>query len=123
MKRILRYLKPFKTKILISILLIFVVSTISCFIPFLEGQFITSKIKDKLILPPAGVKNEKINPFFFSILITLSLTLLLYLFVVICRLIFNKFLIQSIHQGMCDLRQDVQKRFIVCRLSISIEIL
>ncbi|CCP88186.1 ABC transporter ATP-binding protein [Candidatus Phytoplasma solani] len=110
MKRILRYLKPFKTKILINILLIFVVSTISCFIPFLEGQFITSEIKDKLILLPAGVKNNKINLFFFSILITLSLTLLLYLFVVICRLIFNKFLIQSIHQGMCDLRQDVQKK-------------
>ncbi|CCP88983.1 Putative ABC transporter subunit, partial [Candidatus Phytoplasma solani] len=109
MKRILRYLKPFKTKILINILLIFVVSTISCFIPFLEGKFITSKIKDEFIPAPADVKNSN-NAFFFDILITLSLTLLLYLFVIICRLIFNKLLIQSIHQGMCDLRQDVQKK-------------
>ncbi|MBP5835976.1 ABC transporter ATP-binding protein [Candidatus Phytoplasma meliae] len=103
MKYILKYLKPFKAKIIISISLILIVTTMSCFIPFFEGKFITDSIKNQ-------IQSPKINNFTTYILRVLILNLLLYLFIVICRLIFNKLLIQSIHQSMRALRQDVQRK-------------
>ncbi|MBS2126149.1 ABC transporter ATP-binding protein ['Fragaria x ananassa' phyllody phytoplasma] len=103
MKYILKYLKPFKTKIIISICLILIVTAVSCFIPFFEGKFITDSIKNQ-------IQSPKITDFTKHILQVLILNLLLYLFIVICRLIFNKLLIQSIHQSMCGLRQDVQRK-------------
>ncbi|CAM11450.1 Putative ABC transporter subunit [Candidatus Phytoplasma australiense] len=106
MKRVLKYLKVFKVQIIISIFLILMVSTLSCLIPFLEGKYITNKIKEASASTPPDTKDAiKTQIFHF-----LYLDLFFCFFVVLCRLIFNKLLIQSIHKSMRNLRQDVQKK-------------
>ncbi|WP_349401979.1 ABC-type multidrug efflux transport system, ATP-binding protein [Candidatus Phytoplasma solani] len=105
MKRIFRYLKPFKTKIIISIFLVFVVSILSCLIPLLQAKNITDKLHKF---------QQESDPYYSNvrreIFIFLGFNLFLCCFMVLCRLIFNKFLIQSIHQAMRNLRQDVQNK-------------
>ncbi|WP_374695520.1 hypothetical protein ACEW7V_00365 [Areca yellow leaf disease phytoplasma] len=46
MKRILRYLKPFKKQINLGLLLIFVASLFNVFLFYFEGRFITDKIQN-----------------------------------------------------------------------------
>ncbi|QKX95113.1 ABC transporter ATP-binding protein [Candidatus Phytoplasma asteris] len=110
MKRILRYLKPFKKQINLGLFLIFVSSLFNVFLFYFEGRFITDKMQNYY-----KDKNSFSVPFFgndimFYIIFILCINLFLYFVVVMCRVFFNKMLISSIHQGMRDLRQDVQKK-------------
>lgn len=110
MKRILRYLKPFKKQINLGLFLIFLASLFNVFLFYFEGRFITDEIQKYY-----KDRSSFSVPFFGKnimhyIIFILCINLFLYLFVVMCRVFFNKMLISSIHQGMRDLRQDLQKK-------------
>jgi ATP-binding cassette subfamily B multidrug efflux pump len=110
MKKIWKYLKPFKKQINLGLFLIFVSSLCNVFLFYFEGKFITDEIqkyyKDRnsfsIIFFEKNIRHY--------IIFILCINLFLYFIVVMCRVFFNKMLISSIHQGMRDLRQDVQKK-------------
>lgn len=47
MQKMSKYLSPFKTKIIISIVLIFLIAVIQCYIPLFEGKQILDFINNK----------------------------------------------------------------------------
>ncbi|WP_323847780.1 MAG: ABC transporter ATP-binding protein [Phytoplasma sp.] len=98
MLKIFKYLKPFKTRIIFSIFLIFIISAFQCYIPIFEGKvldIINSKNHDNI-----ETYNSKINKI-------LILNFLFYFLCAVGKFIYNKFLITSIHTGIKNMRQDI----------------
>ncbi|WP_341266455.1 ABC transporter ATP-binding protein [Candidatus Phytoplasma fraxini] len=99
MQKIFKYLKPFKKQIIISIILIFIISALQCYIPVFEGKildFINKKDKQ----PNKETYNTYINKF-------LILNFLFYVFCAVVDFIYNKFLVTVIHKGIKNMRQDI----------------
>ncbi|MGI3135996.1 MAG: ABC transporter ATP-binding protein [Candidatus Phytoplasma vitis] len=103
MQKMSKYLSPFKTKIIISIVLIFLIAVIQCYIPLFEGKQILDFINNK--------ENHKDKQSYKAhILFFLSINVILYLLCAIGKFIYNKFLINSIHKGIKNMRQDIYKK-------------
>lgn len=103
MKKIFKYLKPFKKKITISIFLIFIITVIQICIPLFEAKYILNFLIDE--------KNHtNWVDYKKHIIVFLSINFVFYLLCAIGKFIYNKFLVNSIHKGMKNLRQDIYKK-------------
>lgn len=105
MKQLFNYLKKFKTKIIISIILIFLVTLINAYVVIFEGKYIIDYVKKNY--DNKGLDTVK---FLKTLLIILSINLLLYIMATLGRFIYNKLLITSIHNSVKDLREDLHKK-------------
>ncbi|MDV3205348.1 MAG: ABC transporter ATP-binding protein [Weeping tea tree witches'-broom phytoplasma] len=105
MKEIFHYLKPFKTKIIISIILIFFVSAINSFLIIFEGKFIIDFIKQNYI------NTEKSMEIYMKyIAYLLSINFLLYFLCTIAKCIYNKLLIVTIHESIKNIRTQLHRK-------------
>jgi ATP-binding cassette subfamily B multidrug efflux pump len=104
-KQLFNYLKKFKTKIIISIILIFLVTLINAYVVIFEGKYIIDYVKKNY--DNKGLDTVK---FLKTLLIILSINLLLYIMATLGRFIYNKLLITSIHNSVKDLREDLHKK-------------
>lgn len=104
------YLKPFKGKLVIGFILIFIFSSISAYIPLFEGEYIIGHIDKK---PPKIEELYENMKYFFHFL---SINLLLYFICTIVKFIYNKLLITSIHSAIKNIRTKMQRK--IHKLSI-----
>ncbi|KND62604.1 ABC transporter ATP-binding protein [Candidatus Phytoplasma phoenicium] len=110
MKNLTYYLKPFKSKLAISFVLIWIFSAISAFIPLFEGEYIIGYIHAN---PP---KSQIYDTYMHYMLIFLSINLLLYVMCTLIKFIYNRLLITSIHSAIKEIRAEMQQK--IHKLSI-----
>jgi ATP-binding cassette subfamily B multidrug efflux pump len=104
MNRIFYYLIPYKKKIITSIFLIFIFSTVSAFIPIFEGRYIIDYIKKN------SQNIDKIEKYKKTIFIFLFYNFLLYLICTIGKFFYNKLLITSIHKALENIRSKLHNK-------------
>ncbi|TVY12417.1 ABC transporter ATP-binding protein [Candidatus Phytoplasma pini] len=108
MIRLFFYLKPFKKKIINSIILILLLNIVSLSIPLYEGKYIFNFIKEHL--DNNKIDTEKTEKFIKMIYLSLFINFLLYFIATLGKFIYNRLLIPSIHKGIKNLREDLYKK-------------
>ncbi|KXT29457.1 ABC transporter family protein [Candidatus Phytoplasma oryzae] len=99
------FLKPFKKKIIISILLVIIFAIISSYIPIFEGRYIIDYIRNN-----AHSINNSMFQYKKTIFIYLFFNFILYIICTTGKFIYNKLLISSIHQALGNIRQKLHKK-------------
>ncbi|MFR0367962.1 ABC transporter ATP-binding protein [Candidatus Phytoplasma palmae] len=107
MNKIFYYLKPFKKKLIISIVFLLIWSIVISLIPLFEGKYVIDFIKKN---SSAAANNLDFHNYLKYIIVFLFINFILYLCCTLCKFIYNRLLISSLHKAIKNIRNDLFKK-------------
>ncbi|MBP3059254.1 ATP-binding cassette domain-containing protein [Texas Phoenix palm phytoplasma] len=106
MNKIFYYLKPFKKKLIISIIFLLIWSIVISFIPLFEGKYVIDFIKKN----SSVLSNLEFHDYLKHIILFLFINFILYLCCTLCKFTYNSLLISSVHKAIKNIRNDLFKK-------------